>query len=85
MKKKIGLVISLIVIVGLIVGGIFLFKSNDTSTKFSLEEEQWIEKNKNQPIDIYMPSDIASITLAGEGLLFDYIDYLKNKFKKIYL
>ena len=42
MKKKIGLVISLIVIVGLIVGGIFLFKSNDTSTKFSLEEEQWI-------------------------------------------
>lgn len=81
MKKKIGLVISLIVIVGLIVGGIFLFKSNDTSTKFSLEEEQWIEKNKNQPIDIYMPSDIASITLAGEGLLFDYIDYLKKDVK----
>ena len=78
MKKKIGLLISLIVIVGLIVGGIFLFKSNDTSTKYSLEEEQWIEKNKNQSIDIYMPSDIASITLAGEGLLFDYIDYLKK-------
>ena len=78
MKKKIGLLISLIVIVGLIVGGIFLFNSNDTSTKYSLEEEQWIEKNKNQSIDIYMPSDIASITLAGEGLLFDYIDYLKK-------
>ncbi len=78
MKKKIGLLISLVVIVGLIVGGIFLFKSNDTGTKYSLEEEQWIEKNKNQSIDIYMPSDIASITLAGEGLLFDYIDYLKK-------
>ncbi len=78
MKKKIGLLISLVVIVGLIVGGIFLFKSNDTGTKYSLEEEQWIEKNKKQSIDIYMPSDIASITLAGEGLLFDYIDYLKK-------
>lgn len=78
MKKKIGLLISLVVIVGLIVGGIFLFKSNNTSAKYSLEEEQWVEKNKNQSIDIYMPSDIASITLAGEGLLFDYIDYLKK-------
>lgn len=70
-KKKITLLILLIVIVGLIGGGVYLFTSKEEKFAYTIEEERWIEENKNAVIDLYMPSDIASLTLDGEGLFLN--------------
>ena len=62
----------------LIGGGIYLFINKNNSYNYSIEEEKWIEENKNNSIDIYMPSDIAGLTLSGEGLFFDFISYFQD-------
>ena len=78
MKKKIIIIISIFFIMLLIGGGIYLFINKNNSYNYSIEEEKWIEENKNNSIDIYMPSDIAGLTLSGEGLFFDFISYFQD-------
>lgn len=78
MKKKIIIIISIFFIMLLIGGGIYLFINKNNSYNYSIDEEKWIEENKNNSIDIYMPSDIAGLTLSGEGLFFDFIEFFQN-------
>ncbi len=78
MKKKIIIIISIFFIMLLVGGGIYLFINKNNSYNYSIEEEKWIEDNKNNSIDIYMPSDLAGLTLSGEGLFFDFIDFFQN-------
>lgn len=78
MKKKIIIIISIFFIVLLIGSGVYLFLNKNNSLSYSIDEEKWIEDNKNNSIDIYMPSDISSLTLSGEGLFFDFIKFFEN-------
>lgn len=84
MKKKIYIIIGIVALLAISIT-IVLFnidKSNNYS--YTVEEEKWIEKNKNNVIDIYMPSDISSLTLSGDGLFFDFVNYFtKNNGIKI--
>lgn len=84
MKKKIITLIVIIAILLCIGGGVFFLLNRQNSYSYSIEEEKWIEKNKNSSIDIYMPSDIAALTLSGEGLFFDFVeDFNKNTNMKL--
>jgi len=79
MKKKIITLIVIITVLLCIGGGVFFLLNRQNSYSYSIEEEKWIEKNKNSSIDIYMPSDIAALTLSGEGIFFDFVeDFNKN-------
>ena len=79
MKKKIITIIVIITILLCIGGGVFFLLNRQNSYSYSIDEEKWIEKNKNSTIDIYMPSDIAALTLSGEGIFFDFVeDFNKN-------
>ena len=67
MKKKIITLIVIIAILLCIGGGVFFLLNRQNSYSYSVDEEKWIDKNKNSSIDIYMPSDIAALSLSGDG------------------
>ena len=80
-KKKI--LILLLTIILIIIGvGIGLYLSSRRSSNFlSLEETQWIDTNKHNVIDIAVINDAPVISYEGEGLLYDYLNYVNEKTK----
>ena len=78
MKKKIIIGIVIILLLAGIGGGIYYFTRDEKTTTYTLEEQRWIDDNKNKAIDVYVPSDIASLTLSGNGLFFDFLNFVSN-------
>ncbi len=78
MKKKILIVSSIIATLGIISVLLYLFVFRNNELSYSVDEEKWIEKNKNGVIDISMPSDIPIFTMSGEGILFDFAIYAQE-------
>ena len=77
-KKKL---IFFIVFIVLIIGTIFTYIMLNNKDKYalSLEENKWIENNKQNVIDIAVINDIPLVSYDGEGIFYSYIDYLTNK------
>lgn len=78
MKKKIIIVLIILAVLGTIGGISYFYFKKDKGNSYSISEQKWIESNKNQSIDIYLPSDIPALTESGKGVFFDFI----NKFSK---
>ncbi len=78
MKRRILIIIGVLIVLGGIVGSVIFFQSRQDNYKYSVEEQNWLDDHKNDIIDFYMPNDIASLTLAGDGLFFDFVDYFTN-------
>ena len=80
-KNNKKLIIILSVIFALI--AIFLISYFVLSTKnnnsLTLEENQWIDSNKKNVIDIALMNDIPVLSYDGEGLVYDYLDYVTDK------
>ena len=49
MNSKKNIIIVSFIIIGLVLGGIFVFTKQDKDTSFTILEKQWIEDNKNYP------------------------------------
>ncbi len=78
MKKKIIIgLIGILVIAGILIG---IYKLNiiDNGVSFSVSEQQWLSNNKNNIIDIYVPSDISIFSNMGKGVVFDLINDFSN-------
>ena len=81
MKKKILIISSIIIIVlGIVICSYFLLKDKN-KYNYSIEEQKWIENNKNNVIDMYIPSDILGLTSTGNGVFFDFIENFSNNTK----
>lgn len=76
-KKKIILIISVILILlGLILCfSLINFKDENSLT---LEEDKWIEENKYNVIDISVLNDIPVLSYDGDGLVYDFLDYVTD-------
>lgn len=76
--KKIGIIVSIFIC--LFIGGFLYFYLNkeDKQTTLTLIEKQWIEKNKNNVIDMSIINDIPILSYNGEGLIVDFLDSLKE-------
>ena len=76
MKKKITILLICLIIIGIGVGSWFYYnsKNEETNTKFSLSEQQWLERNKNNIVDIYIPANIDVFSYLGKGIFFDFLD-----------
>ena len=76
-KKKVILIVSfvLVAIIGILV---FLFIDNKDKYALDLNENKWVENNKQNVIDIAVINDIPVVSNNGEGILYDYIDYISN-------
>lgn len=52
------------------------FNHKDT---LSISEKQWIDNNKNDIIDISVLNDVAAFTYNGNGVLFDFLNYVSKE------
>ena len=80
-KPKSKILILFIIIVLVVVGvitGIFLAGRKKVNV-LTLEETQWIEKNKHEMIDIAVLNDIPVISNDGSGIVYDYLEYTTSK------
>lgn len=80
MNKKKVVIISIIISVLAIIGaGIYLFLNRqDKKTTLTILEKQWIEKNKNEIIDLSIVNNIPVFNYEGSGLFFDFIKSLEK-------
>lgn len=79
-KKKKSLIIIIAVIVIILISSIFLFNNTKNTNKLSLNENKWLDKNKYDVVDVAVLNDVAVVGNNGEGLVYDYLDYVTNKY-----
>lgn len=83
-KTKIGNII-LKVLIGLLILGIlgigvyYFLTAEDEDNNLTLLEKQWIESNKSVLIDIDIPNDTYIYGYSGEGVLFNFLEYVKSE------
>ena len=75
-KKLVVVILLLIFICG--VGCYFYFFKTDQKTTLTPSEKNWIEKNKNSLIDLYIQNDIPVLSDNGDGLVFDFLKDLEK-------
>ena len=77
-KKRIILIPIILVIVVLVGVIVFLNIKTDRSNLLTLEENKWIDENKYNVIDIGLFNDIPLLSYEGEGMLYNYLDYITD-------
>ena len=77
-KKVIIIIVSILVVLGL-TGLIFLVFNSRNSNTLTLEENKWIDSNKQNVIDVAIMNDIPVLSNNGEGLVYNYLDYVTEK------
>ncbi len=77
-NKKILVVILLTLLFIGVVAFYFYFLKIDEKTTLTASDRQWIENNKNNLIDLAIPSDIPVISYNGEGIVFDFLEDLEK-------
>lgn len=78
-KKKIILIVLILITIFAVVGvGTYLILHDDN--KLDVEEKEWIADNANNVQNIYVINDIDILGKNGTGVLFDFLDSLKNEY-----
>ena len=80
-SKLTKLFIILVLLLAIALGIYFFLNAPDNSTKLTLFEKQWIDKNKKNLFNIEIPNNLNIYGEDGEGVLFDYVTYLENETK----
>ena len=77
-KKKFIIIISIIIIAILSALVIYFFKDSRENS-LTLEENQWIESNKQNVIDTVLINNIPILSYDGQGIIYDYLDYVSKE------
>ena len=80
MKKKKNKVAIIVIIVVLVLVSIILYFLLNSRNKnnLSLEESKWLDQNKYNVIDIAVINDIPILSYDGDGILYDYLNYVNK-------
>lgn len=80
MNKKRIIIISVISLffISCILGIYIYFTKQDKNTTLTVLEKQWIEKNKNDVIDLSIVNNVPVFNYDGEGLFFDFINSMEK-------
>ncbi|MBQ9071949.1 MAG: GGDEF domain-containing protein [Bacilli bacterium] len=78
-KKKLIIILSIIFVLLAIFLVSYFVLSTKNNNSLTLEENQWIDSNKKNVIDIALMNDIPVLSYDGEGLVYDYLDYVTDK------
>lgn len=78
MNKKVGIIAIVVIVILASVGVFRYFTKEDNKTTLTVTEKKWIENNKNNLIDLSIPSDVDIISNNGEGIVFDFLDDLES-------
>jgi len=78
-KKRIFLIIFILILFALLGGGVYYyFFVQDKDSTLTIAEKQWIEDNKNNIIDLSLPTDIPVFSYEGEGVFFDFLSSIEE-------
>ena len=78
-KKKIILIILIIISIFVVVGiGTYLIIHDDN--KLDVGEKEWIADNSNNVQNIYVVNNIDILGKNGNGVIFDFLDSLKQEY-----
>ena len=73
-KLLITILVGLIIVALIVVLGYkFNFKNYN---KLTLEENKWIDQNKYDVVDVAILNDIPILSYDGEGIVYNYLDYI---------
>lgn len=80
MTKKQVIITSITLIVILILGWVFyyFFLNQDEKNTLTIVEKKWIEKNKNNIVDIGIINNIPIFNYDGEGVFFEFIKKIEK-------
>ena len=80
MTKKQVIITSITLIVILILGWVFyyFFLNQDEKSTLKIVEKKWIEKNKNNIVDIGIINNIPIFNYDGEGVFFEFIKKIEK-------
>ncbi len=81
MKKKKNIIILILIVIILIlisVISVFIYKRISDESKLNLNENKWLESNKYNVIDIALINDIPVLNYNGDGLVYEYLNYLTD-------
>ena len=79
-KKKI-IIISIILIVLIVTFGLIYFVFNfKNENALTLQENQWVDSNKHDIIDISIINDMPILSYDGEGLVYNYLNHITEKY-----
>ena len=78
-KTKIIIIVSILFAL-LVTGLIILLISSRNINSLTLEENKWIDSNKQNVIDIAIMNDIPVLSNNGEGLVYNYLDYVTKEY-----
>lgn len=80
MKKKKRILLIVVIATVLVFGiGIALYHALIDENSLSINEKKWLDNNSNNVIQISIPNDIPVFGSTGEGVFFDYIEYLNKQ------
>ncbi len=82
MQNKKKLVFSVIIVLLICIVGFLFFKvikKDSNNLSLSRSEKNWITSNKNQLIDIAILNKIPVINYSGNGIFFDFIEYVEKE------
>ena len=77
-KKKIGIFITFLVLIFVGITG-YVLLSNKDKYALNVNENKWIENNKQNVIDVAVINDLPIVSYEGTGIFYNYIDYVSNK------
>lgn len=82
MKRKRNIIIvSLVFAILAFFVGFGFFKALQDENALSIKEKKWIDNNSANVVSIVIPNDIPVFGDTGEGVFFDFVDYIKDDTK----
>ena len=79
-KKRvlISIIATLIILISICLL-MYFFLETKGNNSLTLEENKWIDANKQEIIDIALINDIPVLSYDGDGLVYNYLEYITNE------
>ena len=78
-KKRNVFIISIILVALAAIVGVSIYNAIMDDNALSISEKKWIDNNSNTLVSVAIPNDIPVFGTTGEGVFFDFIDYLNKE------
>ncbi len=78
MKKKLIIFIPIVVALVAFVLVYRYYNHEDKKTSLNVSEKRWVQSNKSKTEDIEIVNDYPIYGMAGEGVLYDFVDDIKK-------
>ena len=79
MNKKIKTVIISLLILFFLIGIVYLFINRGDKNTLTVSQKKWIEKNKNNVIDLSIMSGVPIINESGNGIFIEFLNTLEKE------